>query len=144
MMDREHRRRFANRPAVQWGLFVLGVLLMIVSPIAGVLPGPGGILLFAAGLSLVLRTSLWAKRHYVRFKRWQPRAGKMTDWGLRRQSHRRREALRKDRERADTQPPHCGERTDDPLPQAGFQASPLDPTPAEIRPAAPAGSTTGR
>ena len=38
---------------------------------------------------------MWAKRRYVRVKRWQPKAGRWMDWALRRQSHQRREALRK-------------------------------------------------
>jgi hypothetical protein len=38
---------------------------------------------------------MWAKRHYVRVKRWQPKAGKWMDWTLRRPSAKRREALRK-------------------------------------------------
>ena len=72
-------------------LFALGVFLMFVAaPLASPLPGPGGLLIAAAGLTLVLRTSLWAKRRYVRFKRWQPKAGKWMDWGLRREAARRR------------------------------------------------------
>jgi hypothetical protein len=38
---------------------------------------------------------MWAKRHYVRFKRWQPKAGRWTDWALQRRSAKRREAIRK-------------------------------------------------
>ena len=71
-------------------LFVVGVLLIIASPVAGIIPGPGGIFVFAAGLALVLRTSMWAKRRYIHFKRWQPRVGRWTDWGLRRRSARQR------------------------------------------------------
>jgi hypothetical protein len=46
---------------------------------------------------MVLKTSMWAKRHYVRFKNKQPKAGQWTDWGLRRQSAKRRETIRKER-----------------------------------------------
>ena len=130
---------FAWRP-VRLSLFVLGLLLMAVTPAVAVLPGPGGIFVFAAGLALALRNSDWAKRKYVRFKRWQPRAGAWADWGLRRSSHRRREALRKDKERRELPPPHCVERTDDPLPSAGFEPAPVDPTPAQLQPAPPAGA----
>ena len=84
-----------DHPVVEWGLFVVGVLLLVVSPLVGIIPGPGGIVVAGIGLSLVLKTSLWAKRHYVRFKRWQPKAGRWTDWALRRSSAKRREALRK-------------------------------------------------
>src|SRR4028119_544483 len=84
--------------AVRTALCVLGILLMIVSPLAGVLPGPGGILLFAAGLALTLKYSEWAKRKYVEFKRKHPNKGRWADWGLRRGSAKRREELRKERD----------------------------------------------
>jgi hypothetical protein len=38
---------------------------------------------------------MWAKRRYVKMKRWQPKAGRYTDLALRRKSARRREAIRK-------------------------------------------------
>ncbi len=82
-------------PAVRTGLFLLGLLLMLVSPAAGILPGPGGIIVFGAGLALTLKYSEWAKRHYVRFKRKHPNKGRWADWGMRRRSALRREALRK-------------------------------------------------
>lgn len=85
-------------PVVRTALFLLGILLMIVSPALGVLPGPGGIVVFAAGLALTLKYSEWAKRQYVRFKRRHPNKGRWADWGMRRRSAQRREALRKERE----------------------------------------------
>ena len=91
----ERRRALERIAIVRTSLFVLGVLLMIGSPAVGVIPGPGGIIVFAAGLALVLRYSQWAKRQYVKFKRSHPKKGAWADWGLRRQSHKRREALRK-------------------------------------------------
>ena len=116
-------------------LFVLGVfLLFVAAPLASPLPGPGGLLIAAAGLTLVLRTSLWAKQRYVRFKRWQPKAGSWFDWGLRRKSARRRESLRKERERQEAPPPSEVPRIDDPLPKAGFDLIPIDPTPTEALP----------
>ena len=127
-----------NTRLAQSALFVLGVLLLFVAaPLVSPLPGPGGLLLAAAGLTLVLRTSLWAKRRYVRFKRWQPKAGSWFDWGLRRKSARRREALRKERERQEAPPPSEVPRTDDPLPKAGFELAPVDPTPTEVVPVEP-------
>lgn len=92
-------RRLLDNPVVEWSVFVLGVLLLIVSPLVGALPGPGGILVAGLGLALVLRTSMWAKRRYVKVKRWKPRAGRWMDWALRRPSARRREALRKPADR---------------------------------------------
>ena len=81
------------------------------------LPGPGGIFFLAPGLALVLKTSLWAKKRYVHFKKWEPNIpyvrferwrprlarrrvapGSWTDWALRRQSAKRRLEIRKARD----------------------------------------------
>ena len=97
-MTSERRRALSKNPAVRTALVVLGVILMIVSPLAGVLPGPGGIIVFGAGLALTLKYSEWAKRKYVEFKRRHPNKGRWADWGMRRRSARRREELRKQRE----------------------------------------------
>ena len=95
MITRDQWNAFIDLPAVQWSLFALGVVLVLLSPVLGAVPGPGGVIVFGIGLGLMLKTSMWAKRHYVRFKRWQPKFGRWTDWGLRRRSAKRREALRK-------------------------------------------------
>jgi hypothetical protein len=95
MMTRDQWRRFLDSPVVEWSLFVLGVLLVVAGIVLAPLPGPGGIFFIAPGLALILKTSMWAKRHYVRVKRWQPKAGRLMDKALRRRSARRREALRK-------------------------------------------------
>ena len=105
MITRKQWRAFVDHPVVEWAVLVIGVLLMILSPLAGAVPGPGGILVFALGLAMVLRTSMWAKRRYVRFKKQQPKAGRWIDWGLRRQSAKRREAIRKQREEIGCPPP---------------------------------------
>ena len=89
---------WARTPLVRHGLFLLGCLLVILSPLVGAIPGPGGVLVFAAGLGLMLKYSEWAKRRYVRFKRAHPNKGRWADWGMRRTSARRREALRRDPE----------------------------------------------
>jgi hypothetical protein len=94
MLTKRQWRRFMDHPVVEWSLFALGVILLVVSPLVGVIPGPGGIVVAGIGLALVLKTSMWAKRRYVRFKRSQPKAGRWADWALRRQSARRRDALR--------------------------------------------------
>ncbi|PWG03354.1 hypothetical protein [Sphingosinicella humi] len=85
-------------PAVRTSLFVLGLLLIVSAPLVGVVPGPGGVIVFATGLALVLKYSEWAKRRYVQFKRRHPKKGAWADWGLRRPSARRRERLRKERQ----------------------------------------------
>ena len=95
MFTREQWRSFWDKPWVEWGLFALGILLILLGIVLSPLPGPGGIFLIAPGLALVLKTSMWAKRHYVKVKRGQPKAGRWMDWALRRPSFRRREAIRK-------------------------------------------------
>ena len=95
MVNRDEWRRFIDNPVVEWSLFAFGVVLLVVSPLVGAIPGPGGIIVAGIGLALVLRTSMWAKRRYVRFKQWQPKAGRWTDWALRRPSAKRRESIRK-------------------------------------------------
>jgi hypothetical protein len=83
-------------PAVRTGLFLLGCLLLLITPLVGVLPGPGGIITFGMGAGLVLKYSAWAKRKYVRFKRRHPGKGAWCDWGMRRKSAQRRVARDRD------------------------------------------------
>ena len=95
--------KFLDNPIVEWSLFTAGVILLILAVVSGpIIPGPNGVLLAAAGLSLILKSSLWAKRHYVRLKKKRLKfrgrhivIGEWTDWALRRQSAKRREAIRK-------------------------------------------------
>ena len=105
MFTRKQWRWFIDHPVTEWSILAIGAILIVLSPIAGVIPGPGGIFVFAIGLAMVLKTSMWAKRRYVHFKRWQPKAGRWADWGLRRRSAKRREALRKEREELGCPPP---------------------------------------
>jgi hypothetical protein len=95
MFTRDQWRAFIDHPVVEWSIFAVGVMLLLLTPVVGALPGPGGVIVGGIGLAMVLKTSMWAKRRYVRFKRWQPKAGRWTDWALRRRSARRREELRK-------------------------------------------------
>jgi hypothetical protein len=95
MGRRDTFRRFLDSPIVEWSMFAAGVLLIVGGLVIAPLPGPGGILLIAPGVALILKTSMWAKRHYVRIKRWQPKAGRWMDWALRRPSAQRREAVQK-------------------------------------------------
>ena len=105
MISRNQWRRFIDSPIVEWAIFAVGILLMIAAIPIGALPGPGGVFVFAIGLAMVLKTSMWAKRRYVHFKRKQPKIGRWADWGLRRRSAKRREALRKEREELGCPPP---------------------------------------
>ncbi|MGE0178469.1 MAG: hypothetical protein AB7O91_01450 [Sphingomonas sp.] len=91
MSDERPRRGWTDYLIVRQCLVVAGVLLIAITPLVGPIPGPGGIITFGAGLSLVLKYTGWAKRLYVRFKRRHPNKGRWTDWSLRRASARRRE-----------------------------------------------------
>lgn len=102
MITKAQWRKFIDHPVVEWSLFVLGVVLIIIGIVTGPIPGPGGIFFAAPGLALVLKTSIWAKRRYVKFKRWQPKVlgkqlepGSWTDMALRRRSARRRKEVKK-------------------------------------------------
>lgn len=109
MFTRRQWRRFFDQPWVEWAIFGLGVVLLLLAPIVGALPGPGGLIVGGIGLAMVLKTSMWARRRYVKFKRWQPKAGRWTDWALRRPSAKRREEIRKaQREQQDTSPTSGG------------------------------------
>lgn len=112
MWKREQWRAFMDLPVVEWTIFVIGAVLLLLAPVVGALPGPGGIIVAGIGLALVLKTSMWARRHYVKFKRWQPKAGRWTDWALRRRSFRRREAIRKEQEAAILPPVDANELGD--------------------------------
>lgn len=101
MIDRATWKRWLTHPVVDWTVFILGVILILLAPVVGALPGPGGVFVLALGLAMVLRTSRWARRRYVEFKKWQPKAGRWTDWGMRRKSALRREKLAKDQKVAE-------------------------------------------
>jgi hypothetical protein len=79
-------------------LLALGVALIVLSPVVGLLPGPGGVIVLLAGVALTLQSSQVAKRLYVRAKRRWPVLGHWSDKGLRRPSHFRR--LRRKKEEA--------------------------------------------
>jgi hypothetical protein len=94
-----------DNPIVEWALFALGVLLIIAGFLVAPIPGPGGVFLIAPGLALILKTSIWAKRHYVRLKKKRVGfggrhivIGEWTDWALRRQSAKRRKEVAEARE----------------------------------------------
>ncbi|HZF94789.1 MAG TPA: hypothetical protein VEZ20_07935 [Allosphingosinicella sp.] len=108
LMDWKAKWQAASQTTpVRYVLIGVGCFLIALTPLVGPIPGPGGVVVFAAGLSLVLKYSGWAKRLYVRFKKKHPNKGRWADWGLRRASAARREELLKAREmaaRAEAQP----------------------------------------
>ena len=85
-------------PLVRLALLATGILLILATPLVGIIPGPGGIFVFAAGLVLVLQNSKWARKRFARLKRRYPRIGRYSDMALRRRSYRRRQQRAKDAE----------------------------------------------
>lgn len=81
-----------RHPVARWTQLILGVLLILGAGVVGPLPGPGGIFLFAGGMILILRNSLWAKQRWARLKRRWPRSGHLVDRIMRRPSALRRHA----------------------------------------------------
>ena len=90
MAKRSLYQRLRSTAQVRLALFILGVVMMAISPIVGILPGPGFIILFPLGLMLCLQNSAWAKRIYVRFKWRHPRYAAWTDRVMRRASAARK------------------------------------------------------
>ena len=115
---------FSQTPAVRAVLVGLGFLLIALTPVVGPIPGPGGIIVFGAGLSLVLKYSGWAKRLYVRLKRKHPNKGAWADWSLRRASARRRQALMRERQSAGEAATLTGEEP----PEASMDRDAAEPT----------------
>ncbi|MDQ8755108.1 hypothetical protein RCO27_02595 [Sphingosinicella sp. LHD-64] len=101
MSPRQRWLTWGRNPLVRQCLFILGCVLILASPLVGIIPGPGGVVVFAVGAGLVLKYSEWAKRQYVRFKRRHPNKGRWTDWSMRRESAKRREELRQQDEADD-------------------------------------------
>ena len=93
---RSMSRARPRSPLIRTILFVTGLVVMAAAPLVGVVPGPGGIFVFAAGLVLVLQNSLWARGQFVRLKRRFPRFGHYADLALRRRSFRRRQQRAKE------------------------------------------------
>ena len=84
-----------RHPAMRIVQLGTGGLLIVGAGIVGPLPGPGGIFLFAGGMILILRNSLWARLRWARLKRRWPRVGSLVDRAMRRPSAIRRAARAK-------------------------------------------------
>jgi hypothetical protein len=96
-----HRAR--KSPIVRIALLVTGFVLIVATPLVGVIPGPGGIFVFAAGLVLILQNSNWARKRFARLKRRWPRVGHYSDMALRRRSFRRRQQRARDAANAEAE-----------------------------------------
>jgi hypothetical protein len=71
-------------------LLIVGMLLILVTPLVAVLPGPAGMFTFAAGMALILRNSRRARVRFARAMRRHPRVRALSDRALRRPSAKRR------------------------------------------------------
>ncbi len=60
--------RRSNNKLIHILVDVLGVVIIISSPLIGWLPGPGGIFVFLAGLSLLATNHEWARRWLHRLR----------------------------------------------------------------------------
>jgi hypothetical protein len=87
-----------RHPALRILLLGTGVVLLVLTPVVGILPGPGGIFLFAGGMALLLQNSVWVRYRYGRAKRRWPKLSALADRAMRRPSARRRRL--RDAERA--------------------------------------------
>jgi len=69
--------RSATDGVLRWmkrsAMLVAGVLVILAGILIAPLPGPGGIPVIAVGLILVLRSSYWAKRQFIRAQHARPR-----------------------------------------------------------------------
>lgn len=83
-------------------MLALGPALIVLAPVVGLIPGPGGVIVLLAGVAVTLQNSQLAKKLYVRAKRRWPSLGHWSDKGLRRPSHFRR--LRRKKEAAPERP----------------------------------------
>lgn len=61
------------RVAKRWALMAGGLFVILLGILIAPLPGPGGIPVIAVGLMLVLKSSFWAKRQFIRAQYAKPR-----------------------------------------------------------------------
>lgn len=61
------------RTARRWALMAGGLLVVMLGILIAPLPGPGGVPVIAVGLMLILRSSFWAKRQFIRAQYARPK-----------------------------------------------------------------------
>jgi len=57
----------------RWALMVGGLFVVLLGILIAPLPGPGGIPVIAVGLMLILKSSFWAKRQFIRAQYARPK-----------------------------------------------------------------------
>lgn len=67
------RSRDPLRAIKRSAMLIAGLLVIVLGILIAPLPGPGGVPVIALGLILVLRSSYWAKRQFIRAQYARPR-----------------------------------------------------------------------
>lgn len=62
-----------KRAGIRFVITVFGGFMVLLAPIVGLLPGPGGIFMFAIGFALMLKNSAIVRRYYARLKAKYPK-----------------------------------------------------------------------
>ncbi|WP_295172842.1 PGPGW domain-containing protein [uncultured Brevundimonas sp.] len=57
----------------RWALMIGGLFVVLLGILIAPLPGPGGIPVIAVGLMLILKSSFWAKRQFIRAQYARPK-----------------------------------------------------------------------
>ena len=61
------------RTVRRWALMIGGLLVVLLGLLIAPLPGPGGVPVMAVGLILILKSSFWAKRQFIRAQYARPK-----------------------------------------------------------------------
>ncbi len=77
-------KKLTETRAWQWTMIAIGWVFIVMAPIVSPLPGPMGLAFFIFGSALILKNSLWAKRHYARASKRHPEYGEWLNWAMRR------------------------------------------------------------
>lgn len=61
------------RAVKRWALMIGGLFVVLLGILIAPLPGPGGVPVIAVGLMLILKSSFWAKRQFIRAQYARPK-----------------------------------------------------------------------
>ncbi|WP_395944695.1 hypothetical protein [Brevundimonas sp.] len=61
------------RTVKRWALMAGGLFVVLLGILIAPLPGPGGVPVIAVGLMLILKSSFWAKRQFIRAQYARPK-----------------------------------------------------------------------
>lgn len=69
----DKQRASTLRVVKRWALMIGGLFVVLLGILIAPLPGPGGIPVIAVGLMLILKSSFWAKRQFIRAQYARPK-----------------------------------------------------------------------